>query len=285
MSFFTHVIILIAATTSLGVASTSCPSTAEEDTTALFQSGVKLHLGSSHASNSEQNTAARPSPEDTLEKEADEVLKIVSQSESELGDKATGLEARESANGAIGLDSSSLQWATGYAKASSKSGMKLISKADHDGDDDAEADAAAEAEAKPLNYRLCGSADPKHLGITEVDSPDPAYAGSHVALTVRGVAGTRFEKGTAKLSVMSMGMKVGSLTFDVCKHMGITCPLNKGDSFAGTFHYSLPPWPVPGSAPCSGRLTVTSLAGDHQGEFGCITTDIMVASNGTSPFR
>lgn len=267
MSFFAYVMALFAAT-AFGLASTSCPSV-PDDATSLIQAAMHVHHGGAHSEHALQHPSwvhAPPAPENELNKTTDEVLDSVAQTEALLGDKVDWQKFEP-----LRLEPLPPQDDLNTVSKGAVAEGGTVDDSDEAGND-------TFVEAKIVHnhaYRNCAKND--LLGVYDVDCPDPTYAGTHVAITVKGVAKQDIPMAKGQLDLHAMGMVVGTLKFDVCYHMGIKCPLKPGDHYSGTLRYNLPQYPLPGKAPAMGHMTVTDANGQP---LGCLEVDIMMASKG-----
>jgi C1A family cysteine protease len=117
------------------------------------------------------------------------------------------------------------------------------------------------------------------MGISSVslssDSPAP---GKPLTVNFDGKPDQDVSGGTAKLDVKAFGVTVATISFDVCKDMGITCPLKSGAAFKASITYT-----VPAAAPSGIKATCEVAFTDTSGkELSCVDLDVTIGklSNG-----
>lgn len=124
------------------------------------------------------------------------------------------------------------------------------------------------AAAAAHDFSVCaGKTDA--MGVTSVDVfPDPAQVGKSIEVTINGKATAPIAAGAmAHLKVELFKVEIAHLDIDMCKSLGLTCPIAAGTAYSGKLTY-----PVPSQAP--GGITVTiEIDFNHadKSDLGCIT--------------
>lgn len=98
--------------------------------------------------------------------------------------------------------------------------------------------------------------DDDKMGVQEIDvTPDPVIVGGELSVAIKGNSKIELNGGTAHLHVKALGVQVASIDFDVCKDLGVTCPIAPGP-WEGKITYK-----VPGEAPgtCTHDLPFVAL--------------------------
>lgn len=123
------------------------------------------------------------------------------------------------------------------------------------------------------DFTLCSGVD-DHLGVTTVDfNPDEPAGGELLQVTLLGTNDEEVSGGTAKFTVTAFGIKVADISFDLCKDMGLTCPVAAQTSWKAGLNYTLPKLPIPAGLKADGQLVVTSTAG---AELSCLNVVVTI---------
>merc|ERR1719267_540910 len=133
---------------------------------------------------------------------------------------------------------------------------------------------ALSAVASAHDFSVCqGATD--HLGVDSVSlTPDPPVAGGNLAATFAGKtdSSTSFSAGTATLKVSAFGIVIATVQFDMCKDMGVTCPIKASDVWTGSLTYA-----IPSAAPSGVSATAEADMVDGDGnKLSCITMQAQI---------
>jgi len=129
--------------------------------------------------------------------------------------------------------------------------------------------------AASIPYKTCVTTD--HAHISEVDAtPWPPVHGKTVTLNVTGTPDISVASGTIKVDVTAYGIPVpGTPSFDICKDLGLTCPIPAGKAFKAAVSYG-----INSKVPSGISVTIKLLVEDGSGtEIGCVELDTKIGSS------
>lgn len=82
---------------------------------------------------------------------------------------------------------------------------------------------------------------PAQFGITGITlNPDSPVPGKDLTVSIAASPKATITGGTASLKVTVLGITIATKNFDVCKDLGVTCPLAAGKAVTGTVTYNIP---------------------------------------------
>jgi len=114
-----------------------------------------------------------------------------------------------------------------------------------------------------------------HLGLSALTlSPDPPAAGKVLTVNLAGHTDEAVTGGTAALKVSVYGITIATISFDVCKDMGIACPLAANSAFNGKITYTIPS-AAPSGVTAQAQVTVTDVKGL---KLSCINIGVTIGS-------
>jgi len=123
--------------------------------------------------------------------------------------------------------------------------------------------------------------DTDHLGVASIDiTPDPVVSGQSVTVAINGTPDKDIADGTAKLTIKAFGVKIAEESFDVCKDMGVSCPLAAGQSMTASVAYT-----VPGAAPSGVTADAKVEVSGSIGEISCLDMSIDVTKASSAKLR
>mmetsp|Transcript_11176 Transcript_11176/g.12808 ORF Transcript_11176/g.12808 Transcript_11176/m.12808 type:complete len:476 (+) Transcript_11176:355-1782(+) len=131
------------------------------------------------------------------------------------------------------------------------------------------------AVASAEDFSICK----KHLhklGVVNVHkldlAPDTPTAGSEVHFSVSGSTDRDITAGTSgRVIIQTLGVELSVYDFDVCSLAGVSCPIEAGDDFSGSFSHKLP-FEVPEGVAVG--VAIEFLNGEEV--FGCVEVEMKV---------
>ena len=113
------------------------------------------------------------------------------------------------------------------------------------------------------------------LAVTSIElNPDPPSTGKNLDVSFTGTPSLGVTAATLTIDIKLHGVAVTSIDFDVCKDLGLTCPLASGVGFTAKASYSLPDVPLPPFL----SITVESTFTSGNTPLDCYTLDTKVGS-------
>lgn len=131
------------------------------------------------------------------------------------------------------------------------------------------------------DFKTCGT---DNLGITAVDvNPDSPIPGQNLTVSVHVTPKQDIVAGDkAVIAAKVFGVKLGSIDFDACNELGITCPFKAGTTGVLSVVYDVPA-AAPGGVALTAELTMVTSAG---AQLSCIDIDVTMGKPpSSSPAR
>lgn len=121
------------------------------------------------------------------------------------------------------------------------------------------------------DFEVC-SGETNKLGITDVTlNPDPVVPGENLSVTVSGKTTVDVTEGSAELDVKFMKIKIFHQTFDICKDLGVSCPIKAGQEWTGKITQPIP------KELLKGKVEVDiKLADDKKADLGCVDLKVQI---------
>lgn len=136
--------------------------------------------------------------------------------------------------------------------------------------------AATASQAAAHSFSKCGD-DSLHISAVTLD-PDPPVVGKTLSVTFSGQAPKTVaitDGAAAQLEVQVFGITIATVNFDVCKDMGVSCPVAAGAPFKGTVTYQ-----IPSAAPASTSATAKVMVKDASGAaLSCVELSVTLAKS------
>jgi C1A family cysteine protease len=128
--------------------------------------------------------------------------------------------------------------------------------------------------ANAHDFTKCSGVTDK-LGITAVDlTPDPPVPGQDLKVQITATPTEAITAGTTSLDIKAFGVKIASLNFDLCKDMGLSCPIAAGKQIVGAVSYTIPS-AAPAGITAEADATIKDGAGN---ELSCFTLSVKLGS-------
>jgi hypothetical protein len=118
-------------------------------------------------------------------------------------------------------------------------------------------------------FKQCGSADHLHISTLTL-TPDKPIPGQNLEVEFSGTTDESVAAGSVALKVSVLGITIATISFDICKDLGITCPVN--GAFTAKINYEIPS-AAPAGIQASAKVEVTDGSG---AELDCIDIGITI---------
>ncbi len=110
-------------------------------------------------------------------------------------------------------------------------------------------------------------------GVSDVVlSPNPVVHGQVLNVTIYASPISNITSGSADLSVSVFGIKVASITFDLCSQMGLKCPLIANRPIVAQLAYDIPA-SAPSGITANCEVDITDARGS---KLSCFTMDVQI---------
>merc|ERR1719502_1143234 len=125
------------------------------------------------------------------------------------------------------------------------------------------------------DFKLCSSTD--HAKFTSVTlAPDPPVHGQDLVVTLNGTPDIDVSAGKVIVGVTVYGIPVpGTPTYDICKDVGLTCPIKAGTAITPKVSYGINS-KVPAGIDATVKLTIEDGSGT---EISCVSLDAKISGS------
>jgi len=136
--------------------------------------------------------------------------------------------------------------------------------------------------AAAADFSVCSGAT-DHLGVDAVTlSPAAPAGGETLTVTMKGTTddSTAVSSGTAALSIKAFGITIGTVNFDICKDLGVECPVAPKTTWTGKISYN-----IPSAAPAGITVSVeTKITTGVSTQLSCIDLSLKLGSKAQTGF-
>jgi len=94
--------------------------------------------------------------------------------------------------------------------------------------------------ASAHNFKVCDGVTDKMNVQSVTLNPDPAQAGRDLTVTVKATPTETINEGTINFSAKAFGVEIEKLEFDLCKTVGVSCPIQAGQEVTASLTYNIP---------------------------------------------
>jgi cathepsin L len=125
--------------------------------------------------------------------------------------------------------------------------------------------------ANAHDFAECGKT--QSLGLNSITlNPDPVVTGSNLDVILSGTPSVGINGGTATLKVKYMGVTLLTEDFDLCSDLGVSCPLNAGETLTAKISY-----PIPGAAPAVTATAEVDVVDSAGNSLDCVTLKVTLS--------